>query len=171
MRVLGLDPGLRQTGWGVIDSKGSAVSHVANGHARSKGQKLAEKLASLFSQLSEIVDAYQPEEVAVEQTFVNSNFAGSLLLGHARGVAILAAARVGIPVSEYAATSVKKAVVGVGHAEKSQVETMVKLQLPNADIKGADAADALAIALAHTAISGFGNRLDAALAKAEREMV
>lgn len=171
MRVLGLDPGLRQTGWGVIDSSGSAVTHVANGCVRTKGKNLGERLASLFEQLADVVATYQPDEAAVEKTFVNSNFSGSLLLGHARGVAILAVAHAGIPVGEYAATSIKKAVVGVGHAEKSQIQSMVQLQLPGTEIKGEDAADALAVSLTHTVICRFGGKLDAALAKAEKEMV
>ena len=167
MRVLGLDPGLRLTGWGVIDSKGSAIAHVANGCCRTQGSSLGERLASLFDQLTRVVGTYLPDEAAVEKTFVNSNYAGSLLLGHARGVAILSAAQSGIPIGEYAPNAVKKAVAGVGHAEKSQIESMVRLQLPGADIKGPDAADALAVALAHTVFRQFSGKLDAAVAKAQ----
>ncbi len=167
MRVLGLDPGLRLTGWGVIDSNGSAVSHVANGCCRPSGSTIGERLACLFEQLTQVVDAYLPDEASVEKTFVNSNYSGSLLLGHARGVAILSAAQTGIPIGEYAPNAVKKAVAGVGHADKSQVESMVRLQLPGAVIKGPDAADALAVALAHAAIRQFRGKLDAAVSRAE----
>ncbi|MCY3879919.1 MAG: crossover junction endodeoxyribonuclease RuvC [Rhodobacteraceae bacterium] len=163
MRVLGLDPGLRVTGWGVIESSGHAVSHVANGSCRSLGGNLGERLASLYDQLSAVVAEFEPEEAAVEKVFVNSNSSSSLLLGHARAVAILAAAKAGIPVSEYAPNSVKKTVTGVGHAQKRQITHMVGLQLPGVRIAGADASDALAVAIAHAVTARFGGRLQAAI--------
>ena len=169
MRVLGLDPGLRVTGWGVIDSQGSTVTHVANGNCRPLGHDLGERLASLFAKLSAVVDEFRPDAAAVEKTFVNNNFSGSLVLGHARAVAILSASRNGISVGEYTPNSVKKAVTGVGHAEKQQVESMVSLQLPGAIITGSDAADALAVALAHVVACRFGRALELAIARAGAE--
>lgn len=171
MRVIGLDPGLRATGWGVVDSDGCVVSHVANGCCRTSGTNLGERLASLYEQLTEVVEKFLPDEASVEKTFVNSNYSGSLLLGHARGVAILSVAQSGISVGEYAPNAVKKAVTGVGHAEKCQVESMVKLQLTGVKINGSDASDALAIALAHTVIRRFTGKLDAAIAKSDLQGV
>ncbi len=149
MRVIGLDPGLRALGWGVIDVSGSRLSHVANGVCRTKGNDLGARLASLFEQLSEIWTRFAPDEAAVEQTFVNKDGAGTLKLGQARGIAMLVPARSGVSVGEYAPNAVKKAVVGVGHADKAQVAHMVSLQLPGVEIAGTDAADALAIAICH----------------------
>lgn len=149
MRVMGLDPGLRALGWGVVDVSGSKLSHVANGIIRTTSGALGARLASLFDELSEIWTTYGPDEAAVEQTFVNRDGAGTLKLGQARGIAMLVPARAGIVVGEYAPNAVKKAVVGVGHADKVQVDHMVKMQLPGVEIAGPDAADALAIAICH----------------------
>jgi len=149
MRVLGIDPGLRNLGWGVIDVTGSRLSHVANGVCRSSGAELPERLLSLYSQLTEIFATYGPQAAAVEQTFVNKDGAGTLKLGQARGIALLVPAQHGLPVGEYAPNTVKKTVVGVGHADKDQVAHMVKVQLPGVDLAGPDAADALAIAICH----------------------
>lgn len=149
MRVIGLDPGLRALGWGVIDVAGSRLSHVANGICKTSGSDLGARLASLFDQLTEIWTSFAPEAAAVEQTFVNKDGAGTLKLGQARGIAMLVPARSGVTVGEYAPNAVKKAVVGVGHADKVQVAHMVGLQLPGALIAGPDAADALAIAICH----------------------
>jgi len=149
MRVLGIDPGLRNLGWGVIDVTGSRLSHVANGVCRSSGEELSERLLSLYSQLTEIFASYAPQAAAVEQTFVNKDGAGTLKLGQARGIALLVPAQHGLPVGEYAPNTVKKTVVGVGHAGKDQVAHMVKVQLPGVDLAGPDAADALAIAICH----------------------
>ncbi|VCU59578.1 Crossover junction endodeoxyribonuclease RuvC [Tritonibacter mobilis] len=149
MRILGIDPGLRTLGWGVIESNGARLSHVANGLCHSDGDDLGERLLSLHNQVTEIIDAYQPDQAAIEQTFVNKDGAGTLKLGQARGVALLTLAKAGLPTGEYAPNRVKKTVVGVGHAEKEQVLHMVKLQLPGCAPKGADAADALAIAICH----------------------
>lgn len=149
MRILGIDPGLRTLGWGVVEAQGSRLSHVANGLCRSDGDDLGERLLSLFNQVSEVINAYGPDQAAIEQTFVNKDGAGTLKLGQARGVALLTLAKAGLPVGEYAPNRVKKTVVGVGHAEKEQVLHMVKLQLPGCNPAGADAADALAIAICH----------------------
>lgn len=149
MRILGIDPGLRTLGWGVIESRGSRLSHVANGAIRPSGVDLSDRLLSLHVQLAEIVARFTPCEAAIEQTFVNKDGAGTLKLGQARGVALLAAAQAGLRVGEYAPNRVKKTVVGVGHADKGQVMHMVRLQLPGCAPEGPDAADALAIAICH----------------------
>ncbi|MFK7743526.1 MAG: crossover junction endodeoxyribonuclease RuvC [Roseobacter sp.] len=164
-RVIGIDPGLRNLGWGVIDVTGSKISHVGNGVCKSTGNDLAQRLLSLHSQLTEIVRQYAPTLAAVEQTFVNKDGAGTLKLGQARGIAMLVPAQAGLTVGEYAPNKVKKTVVGVGHADKNQVLHMVKLQLPGADIAGSDAADALAIAICH-AHHGGASALSAALSEA-----
>lgn len=166
MRVLGIDPGLRALGWGVIDVAGSRLSHVANGVCRSTGADLAARLLSLHSQLSDIVTRFAPDAAAVEQTFVNKDGAATLKLGQARGIALLVPAQAGIAVGEYAPNSVKKAVVGVGHADKRQIAHMVSLQLPGADLAGPDAADALALAICHAHHLQSGDRLAAALGRA-----
>jgi crossover junction endodeoxyribonuclease RuvC len=167
MRVIGIDPGLRRMGWGVVDSHGSRVRHVANGVCQSKGETLAIRLLSLHTQLQDILERHAPQAAAVEHTFVNKDAAGTLKLGQARAIALLAPAQAGLDVAEYAPNTVKKVVVGVGHAEKSQVEHMVKLQLPGAQIAGADAADALAIALCHAHHAQFSGRLAEAIAASE----
>jgi crossover junction endodeoxyribonuclease RuvC len=150
MRVLGLDPGLRHTGWGVIDVAGNRLVHVADGvvHAATD-QPLATRLVSLFRQIRAVLERFQPDEAAVEETFVNRNPASALRLGVARGVALLAPAEHGLPVAEYSANLVKKAVVGVGHAEKAQVQLMVRRLLPGWAGHEPDAADALAVAICH----------------------
>ena len=154
MRILGIDPGLRNSGWGVIDSVGSRLSHVANGVCVSQGETLAERLLSLYNQLSDVVARFGPDAAAVEQTFVNKDGAGTLKLGQARGIAMLVPAKAGLVVGEYAPNTVKKTVVGVGHADKQQVLHMVCLQLPGCDPAGPDAADALAIAICHSRHAG-----------------
>ena len=168
MRVIGLDPGLRNTGWGIVDVAGSRVAHVANGTCRSTGADLATRLLSLFDQIAAVLDQHRPSTAAVEHTFVNKDAAGTLKLGQARAVALLVPARVGLPVAEYAPNAVKKVVVGVGHADKQQVEHMVRLQLPGAAIDGPDAADALAVALCHAHHAQFSGKLDTAIAAANR---
>jgi crossover junction endodeoxyribonuclease RuvC len=150
MRVIGIDPGLRNMGWGIIDVDGSRLSHVANGTCKSDGgADLAERLLDLFTQLSAVFTAYRPDAAAVEQTFVNKDAVATLKLGQARGIALLVPAQAGITVGEYLPNAVKKAVVGVGHADKRQIDHMVRLQLPGVKIAGTDAADALAIAICH----------------------
>lgn len=163
MRIIGIDPGLRCLGWGVIEVQAGRLSHVANGQCRSSGADLAARLLTLHAQLAEVLDHHAPEAAAIEQTFVNRDGAGTLKLGQARGVALLALAQAGLPVGEYAPNAVKKAVVGVGHAQKQQVEHMVRLQLPGARPSGADAADALAIALCHAFHVQSAGRLSAAV--------
>lgn len=149
MRVLGIDPGLRATGWGVIEVDGARLRHVSNGTCRPVADAMANRLLELYRALSEVLREHGPSEAAVESTFVNKDSAGSLKLGQARGVALLALAEAGLAVGEYAPNAVKKTVVGVGHAEKAQVLHMVRMQLPGAVIAGADAADALAVAICH----------------------
>ncbi|WP_299655616.1 crossover junction endodeoxyribonuclease RuvC [uncultured Tateyamaria sp.] len=165
VRILGIDPGLRHMGWGIIDADGPRLRHVANGVCHSAGDDLALRLLSLFDQINTVIAGHEPDAAAVEQTFVNKDGAGTLKLGQARGIAMLASARAGLSVGEYAPNAVKKTVVGVGHADKRQVAHMVRVQLPGVDIAGPDAADALAIAICH-AHHGAGQGLVAALAKA-----
>lgn len=167
MRVIGIDPGLRRTGWGIVDVAGTRLSHVANGTCLSDGGDLATRLCSLHAQLTAVLARFAPGTAAVEQTFVNKDAAGTLKLGQARGIALLVPAQFGLAVAEYAPNAIKKAVVGVGHADKAQVQHMVRLQLPGADLTGPDAADALAIALCHAHHARFGGKLEAALARAE----
>ncbi len=149
MRVLGIDPGLRTLGWGVIDLDGSRLAHVANGQITSGTGDLGARLLALHGQLSELIAATAPAAAAIEQTFVNRDGAGTLKLGQARGVALLALAQAGLGIGEYAPNAVKKTVVGVGHADKRQIDHMVRMQLPGAAPAGPDAADALAIAMCH----------------------
>jgi crossover junction endodeoxyribonuclease RuvC len=149
LKVIGIDPGLRTLGWGVISVAGSRISHVANGHCHGRGDQMAERLLSLHRALTEVLAEHQPDAAAVEQVFVNSNGAGTLKLGQARGIALLVPAQHGLEVGEYAPNTIKKSVVGVGHAAKEQVQHMVRLQLPGVALSGPDAADALAIALCH----------------------
>ena len=159
MRVLGIDPGLRTLGWGVIDSGGGRIVHVANGSVRSGEGSLADRLGTLYRALTDIIARFAPDAAAVEETFVNVNAAATLKLGQARGVAVLAPALAGIAVGEYAPNAVKKAVVGVGHADKAQVGHMVRLMLPGCAPAGPDAADALAIAICHAHHLETGARL------------
>ncbi len=164
MRVIGIDPGLQRTGWGVVDVDGTRIRHVANGVCRSEGTELAARLCSLHVALTEVLRIYLPETAAVEQTFVNKDAAGTLKLGQARGIALLVPAQAGLAVAEYAPNAVKKVVVGVGHADKAQVAHMVRMQLPGVALNGPDATDALAIALCHAHHARFRGRLNAALA-------
>ena len=167
MRVLGVDPGLRNMGWGVIEAVGSRITHVANGVCHSEGKDLATRLLSLYEQMTDVVATYQPEAAAVENTFVNKDGVGTLKLGQARAIALLVPAQAGISVAEYAPNKVKKTIVGVGHADKGQIDHMVRLQLPGVKIAGADAADALAIALCHAHYARSAGAWEAALAKAQ----
>jgi crossover junction endodeoxyribonuclease RuvC len=167
MRVIGIDPGLQRTGWGIVDVEGSRLSLVAHGICTTKPGDLAARLLSLHHQLVEVVALHRPDTAAVEQTFVNSNGAATLKLGQARAIALLVPAAAGLTVAEYAPNAVKKVVVGVGHAAKEQVAHMVRTQLPGLGPAGADATDALAIALCHAHHARFTGRLDAALARAE----
>jgi crossover junction endodeoxyribonuclease RuvC len=150
MIVLGLDPGLGCTGWGVIAADGNRLSHVANGQIRTDPKAaLPARLLGLHAALAEVLAAHRPDAAAVEEVFVNDNPQSTLKLGQARGIVLLAAAGLGIAVGEYAPRLVKKAVVGTGGADKAQVHAMVARLLPGAKIAGADAADALAVAITH----------------------
>jgi crossover junction endodeoxyribonuclease RuvC len=150
MIILGLDPGLGCTGWGVIAAEGNRLSHIANGQIRTApATPLAARLMKLHEELGQVLARHQPAAAAVEEVFVNENPQSTLKLGQARGVALLAAAIGGIEVGEYAPRLIKKAVVGTGGAEKGQVHAMVQRLLPGAKIAGPDAADALAVAIAH----------------------
>ena len=150
MKILGLDPGLGTTGWGVIEADGNRLSHVANGQLKtSAAAPLPERLADLASQLEAVLAEHRPAAAAAEEVFVNKNPQSTLKLGQARGVALMIAARGGIAVGEYAPALVKKAIVGTGGAEKPQVHAMVARLLPGVSIAGPDAADALAVAITH----------------------
>jgi crossover junction endodeoxyribonuclease RuvC len=149
-RIIGLDPGLRNTGWGVIVSEGSRLIYVADGAVHSDADaSLAERLLQIHEQVLHVLKEFAPDEAAIEETFVNTDARATLKLGQARGVVMLAPAFCKIPVSEYAPNTVKKSVVGAGHADKAQVKHMVKLLLPRAEMKTADSTDALAIAICH----------------------
>jgi len=150
MRLIGFDPGLRNTGWGVIATDGYRLKHVGDGVVRTDaGLSLAERLVQLHTGLTDVLARFNPQEAAVEETFVNSNAVSTLKLGQARGIALLVPASRGIPVSEYTPNQVKKTVVGSGHAAKEQIQMMVRTLLPGCEIKSADAADALAVAICH----------------------
>jgi len=150
IRILGVDPGLRRTGWGVVAVNGNTLSFVAAGTVTAPlDGELAARLASLYRGLSEVVAAWTPDEAAVEQTFVNGNASATLKLGQARGIALVVPAQAGLAVAEYAPNAVKKAVVGAGHAEKGQIRAMVRVLLPRAEFDGDDSADALAVAICH----------------------
>ena len=156
VRILGIDPGLGVTGYGVLEKNGGTLAYVASGRIRSDDKlPLAERLATILAGLAEVIESYHPLEVAVEQVFVNVNPHSTLLLGQARGAAICAAVLARLPVSEYTALQVKKAVVGLGHARKEQVQEMVRRLLKLPGLPGPDAADALACAICH-AHGGMG---------------
>ena len=164
MRVIGIDPGLRNLGWGIVDVMGSKVAHVGNGICKSSAKgDLAGRLLALHTQLDVVLQEFRPDTAAVEQTFVNKDGAGTLKLGQARGICLLVPAQHGLSVAEYAPNAVKKTVVGVGHADKRQVEHMVKMQLPGANPSSPDAADALAIAICHAFHAQTAGRLAAAV--------
>ena len=153
MLIIGLDPGLGCTGWGVVAKSGNRLSHLANGQIRTDPKApLAERLVHLDRELADVVATWQPDQGAVEEVFVNTNAQSTLKLGQARGVCLLALARTGLPVHEYATRLVKKAIVGTGAADKAQVQAMLRVLLPGVKLAGADAADALAVAIAHAHI-------------------
>lgn len=150
MRIIGLDPGLGTTGWGVIEAEGNRLAHVANGHIKTvTSAPLPARLAALADQLELLIAEQRPEAAAAEEVFVSQNPQSTLKLGQARGVVLMCAARAGIEVGEYSPRLVKKAVVGTGGAEKAQVHSMVARLLPGVKIAGPDAADALAVAITH----------------------
>ena len=150
LRILGLDPGLRKTGWGVIRVEGNRLSHLGHGViAPDEKAPFSERLLALYEGISAVVADWSPDEAAIEETFMNNNAASALQLGHARAAALLAPAKAGLPVAEYAARLVKKSVVGTGAADKDQVAFMISRILPGSAGATADAADALAVAVAH----------------------
>ena len=159
-RLLGIDPGLRFTGWGLLDVDGNRLRHVADGViATDSADSVPARLKALYDQLAAVLELHRPDEAAVEETYVNVNGAATLKLGYARGVALLTPALFGITVAEYGAKSVKMAVVGTGGADKVQVAMMVRRLLPGATIKRADAADALAVAICHAHHRASANRV------------
>ena len=163
---MGIDPGLRRTGWGVIELDGNQLRHVGNGVCKSlASDDLANRLFQIYSQLKQVIQLYKPTCAAVENTFVSKDAAGTLKLGQARGIALLAPAEAGLHVFEYAPNTVKKTVVGVGHADKIQVAHMVKMQLPGVVFDGYDATDALGIALCHAYQGNYKERVELALSK------
>lgn len=170
-RLIGLDPGLRATGWGVVEADGNRLAYVASGVVNTNAAlSVAERLVELHDGLSHVLRTYRPDEAAVEETFVNRNASSTLKLGLARGVVLLVPALAGLPVAEYAANLIKKSVVGAGHAEKGQIAMMVRRLLPGIAELRADAADALAVAICHAHIGATRKRWSgaAALAAAAR---
>lgn len=150
IRILGIDPGLRHTGWGVVTAEGSRLSYVASGAIHTAtGQPLSERLRLLHVGLSQVIEAEWPDEAAVEETFINRDPQSALKLGQARGIALVVPALAGLTVAEYSANLVKKTITGTGHAEKQQVAAMLKILLPRSAAASADAADALAVAITH----------------------
>jgi crossover junction endodeoxyribonuclease RuvC len=165
VRILGLDPGLARMGWGVIDVTGTRLSHVAHGVLKSDPKcELAARLLALHEAIAAVMAEWRPAALAIEQAFVAKDASAALKLGQARAVALMAAARAGLAVAEYAPNHIKKSVVGAGHADKLQVQAMVRRLLPTARVDAADAADALACAIAHAHLSGTRARVFEALA-------
>ena len=153
--ILGLDPSLSCTGWGILRSEGARLSHIANGQVKTDNKApLPERLLHLEDALAAVIGTYAPDRAAVEEIFVNKNPQSTLKLAQARGVVLVACARASLPVSEHSARGVKKAVVGTGGAEKAQVQAMLKVLLPGVTVTGADAADALAVAIADAHLGG-----------------
>lgn len=151
MRIIGLDPGLRHTGWAIIDVQGNRLTPIAGGTINTKTKDtMANRLKTLHDELYHVIEQWKPDMASVEETFVNKNPKSTLKLGMARGVVMVAPALQDIPVYEYSANMVKKSVVGTGHASKEQIQMMVKMLLPKADLDTADTADAYAIAICHT---------------------
>ena len=164
IKIIGIDPGLRNTGWGIVESEGSSLRFVAAGTVKSNNKAdLASRLCQIHNGLNDVLHQYMPAEAAVENTFVNKDASATLKLGQARGIAMLVPAMAGLQVSEYAPNAVKKAVIGVGHGDKSQIKLMVGMLLPKATYDSDDAADALAIAICHAHHRGSaGARIAAA---------
>ncbi|MBI1327934.1 MAG: crossover junction endodeoxyribonuclease RuvC [Alphaproteobacteria bacterium] len=149
-RILGIDPGLQRTGWGIVSIQGNALSYIASGVIKTDGtDDVFARLVTIEQELDKVITLHQPTHAAIEETFMNNNAASAIKLGMARGAAALVPARHGLKVAEYAANTVKKSVVGAGHADKAQIQAMVKILLPQAPKSGADEADALAIAICH----------------------
>ena len=169
IRIIGIDPGLRRTGWGIIDVQGNSLRFVSSGTVLSDGKaELASRLCQLHDGLSQIIHSQMPHEAAVEQTFVNKDAVATLKLGQARGIALLVPALAGLQVAEYAPNAVKKAVIGVGHGDKKQIHMMVRVLMPKATFDTDDAADALAIAICHAHHrQSVAGRMAAAMAMAK----
>ncbi|MGE3244841.1 MAG: crossover junction endodeoxyribonuclease RuvC [Beijerinckiaceae bacterium] len=156
IRIIGIDPGLRNCGWGIVESDGSRLTFVACGTIHSNAKlDLGSRLRQLHDGLSAVIHAHMPEEAAVEETFVNRDPQSALKLGQARGIAMVVPSLAGLPVAEYAANVIKKTVVGAGHAQKQQVAMMIGILLPKAGPQSADAADALAVAICHAQHRGI----------------
>ena len=169
MKILGIDPGLQHTGWGIIESEGSRLGFIAAGVIDTDSKlSLPERLVQIDVGLCDVINTYAPQEAGLEETFMNNNPASALKLGLARGVAMVVPARLGLPVIGYAANLVKKSVVGAGHADKTQVQMMIKTLLPQSGKLGADAADALAIAICHAHHRVHAARIKTALEKDRR---
>jgi len=167
IRIIGIDPGLRRTGWGVIETLGNSLKFIDSGTITSDGDlDLPSRLRQLHDGLTEVVHGFRPDEAAVEQTFVNKDAVATLKLGQARGIALLVPSLAGLPVAEYAPNAVKKAVIGVGHGDKQQIHMMLKVLMPRVQFKGSDAADALAIAICHSHNRGGNRMMKAAMAAA-----
>lgn len=165
IRILGLDPGLSRMGWGVIEHEGTRLLHVAHGVLITSAKiGIGARLLSLHTELTALIAHLHPAAIAIEQAFVHKDPSAALKLGQARAVALLAAAHADLEIAEYAPNHIKKCVVGVGHADKTQVQAMVRHLLPTAQVASADAADALAAAIAHAHLSGTWARIEAALA-------
>ncbi|HUO97797.1 MAG TPA: crossover junction endodeoxyribonuclease RuvC [Rhizomicrobium sp.] len=165
VRILGLDPGLSRMGWGAIDCEGTRLAHVAHGVIVTRpAETLGLRLLGLYNEIARIILEIRPQAIAVEQAFVHKDPSAALKLGHARAIALLAAAQAGLDIAEYAPNHIKKSVVGVGHAGKEQVQAMVRRLLPACGVEAADAADALAAAIAHAHLAGTHARILAALA-------
>ncbi len=155
MLIIGLDPSLSCTGWGIVAKAGNRLTHIANGQVRTDpAAPLPERLVTLDRELTDVIARFGPDAGAVEEVFVNKNPQSTLKLGQARGVCLLAVARAGLPVAEYATSLVKKAIVGTGSAEKAQVQAMLRVLLPGVKLAGADSADALAVAITHANLLG-----------------
>ena len=160
MKIIGIDPGLNNTGWGIIEKNQNMLSYIASGVIKPDTKAdMADRLNTIDSELDKIISLYKPDSASIEETFVNKGAASSLKLGMARGVAFLAPARAGVDVFEYGANKVKKSVVGAGHADKNQIQMMVKILLPKANFQSADEADALAIAICHAHHHNHGERI------------
>jgi crossover junction endodeoxyribonuclease RuvC len=167
MRILGIDPGLRRTGWGVVTLTGNKLSYLGCGVVTTSSEtSLAERLVQLHDGILAVIRAHRPDVAAVEQTFVNKDPVATLKLGQARAIALLVPAQAGLEVAEYAPNQVKKSVVGVGHAEKDQVHAMVKVLLPHSMAESADAADALAVAITHAHFAESNGRMAQLMARA-----
>jgi len=164
IRILGLDPGLARMGWGVIAMEGTRLTHIAHGTIATRVEEgLGPRLMRLHVELGAVIVAHTPQAIAVEQAFVHKDPSAALKLGHARAVALLAAAQAGLEIAEYAPNHIKKCIVGTGHADKAQIQAMVRRLLPQSRVDQADAADALAAAIAHAHLSGTRAKIAAAM--------